>query len=44
LLKGTADVHARYFGAELYDHSPTPGGNARIASTRFEDWLAVSDS
>jgi uncharacterized protein YbjT (DUF2867 family) len=34
-----ADVHARYFGAELDDRSLTPGGNARIAPTRFEDWL-----
>jgi uncharacterized protein YbjT (DUF2867 family) len=38
----TADVHARYFGAELDDHSLTPGGNARIAPTRFEDWLSES--
>lgn len=37
-----ADVHARYFGAELDDHSLTPGGNARIAPTRFEDWLSGS--
>jgi uncharacterized protein YbjT (DUF2867 family) len=34
-----ADVHARYFGAELDDRSLTPGDDARIASTRFEDWL-----
>ena len=34
-----ADVRARYFGAELHDHSLTPGSNARIARTRFEDWL-----
>jgi uncharacterized protein YbjT (DUF2867 family) len=26
----TADVHARYFGAELDDHSLTPGDNPRI--------------
>jgi uncharacterized protein YbjT (DUF2867 family) len=38
----TADVHARYFGTELEDHSLTPGSNARIASTRFEDWLSQS--
>jgi uncharacterized protein YbjT (DUF2867 family) len=37
-----ADVHARYFGAELDDHSLTPGGNARITPTRFEDWLSQS--
>ena len=35
-----ADVHARYFGAELDDQSLTPGDDARIAPTRFEDWLA----
>jgi uncharacterized protein YbjT (DUF2867 family) len=38
----TADVHARYFGAELEDHSLTPGSDARIAPTRFEDWLSRS--
>jgi uncharacterized protein YbjT (DUF2867 family) len=38
----TADVHARYFGAELQDHSLTPGSNARVAATRFEDWLSES--
>ncbi len=37
-----ADVHARYFGTELDDHSLTPAGNARIAPTRFEDWLSQS--
>jgi uncharacterized protein YbjT (DUF2867 family) len=37
-----ADVHARYFGTELDDHSLTPDGDARIAPTRFEDWLARS--
>jgi uncharacterized protein YbjT (DUF2867 family) len=35
-----ADVGARYFGAELDDHSLTPGSNPRIAPTRFEDWLS----
>jgi uncharacterized protein YbjT (DUF2867 family) len=34
-----ADVHARYFGAELNDRSLTPGGNPRIGPTRFKDWL-----
>jgi uncharacterized protein YbjT (DUF2867 family) len=38
----TADVHARYFGAELADDSLTPSSNARIAPTRFEDWLRQS--
>ena len=37
-----ADVHARYFGAELDMHSLTPGSDARIAPTRFEDWLMHS--
>jgi uncharacterized protein YbjT (DUF2867 family) len=36
------DVHARYFGTELNDQSLTPGDNARIAPTRFEDWLSRS--
>jgi uncharacterized protein YbjT (DUF2867 family) len=39
----TADVHARYFGAELDEHSLTPGDNPRIAPTRFEDWLLQSE-
>jgi uncharacterized protein YbjT (DUF2867 family) len=38
----TADVHARYFGVELDDRSLTPGDDARIAPTRFEDWLSRS--
>jgi uncharacterized protein YbjT (DUF2867 family) len=33
-----ADLHARYFGAELEAHSLTPGAGARIAPTRYEDW------
>jgi uncharacterized protein YbjT (DUF2867 family) len=37
-----ADVHARYFGAELNDQSLTPGENPRIGPTRFEDWLGRS--
>jgi uncharacterized protein YbjT (DUF2867 family) len=37
-----ADVHARYFGAELDDHSLTPGDDPRIAPTHFEDWLSQS--
>jgi uncharacterized protein YbjT (DUF2867 family) len=36
------DVHARYFGAELVNGSLTPGDDARIASTRFQDWLGQS--
>jgi uncharacterized protein YbjT (DUF2867 family) len=37
-----ADIHARYFGAELDDSSLTPGDDARIAPTRLEDWLQRS--
>jgi uncharacterized protein YbjT (DUF2867 family) len=37
-----ADINARYFGAELNYFSLTPEGNARIAPTRFEDWLGQS--
>ena len=38
----TADPQARYFGAELDDQSLIPGDDARIAPTRFEDWLGQS--
>jgi uncharacterized protein YbjT (DUF2867 family) len=38
----TADVHARYFGAELDERSLTPGDNARIGPTLLEDWLSQS--
>jgi uncharacterized protein YbjT (DUF2867 family) len=37
-----ADVHARYFGAELDDRSLLPSDGARIAPTRFHDWLRQS--
>jgi uncharacterized protein YbjT (DUF2867 family) len=36
------DVHARYFGTELTYYSLTPGSDARIAPTHFEDWLSQS--
>jgi uncharacterized protein YbjT (DUF2867 family) len=36
------DRSARYFGAELDDSSLIPGADARIAPTRFEDWLSQS--
>ena len=38
----TVDINAPYFGAELEYFSLTPGGHARIAPTRFEDWLTQS--
>jgi uncharacterized protein YbjT (DUF2867 family) len=37
-----ADVHARYFGAELRERSLLPGPNARIGSRTFDDWLRDS--
>lgn len=37
--KVIADLHARYFGTELNDQSLMPGSNARLAPTRFEEWL-----
>jgi len=33
------DAHGRYFGVELNDESLVPGASARIAATRFADWL-----
>jgi len=38
--KVVADVHARYFGAELNDQSLVPGDGARIGPTRFGDWIS----
>ena len=40
--KVTTDAHARYFGTELNDQSLTPGDNARLGPTRFEEWLSRS--
>jgi uncharacterized protein YbjT (DUF2867 family) len=37
-----ADIEASYFGSEVNYFTLTPGGNARIAPTRFEDWLSQS--
>jgi uncharacterized protein YbjT (DUF2867 family) len=34
-----ADIHARYFGAELNDRSLTPGDSPRLGPTRLDDWL-----
>lgn len=34
-----ADVHARYFGAELDDRSLVTGEHAHIGPTRFQNWL-----
>jgi hypothetical protein len=35
-----ADVHARYYGAELDDRSLTPGDHPRLGATHFDDWLS----
>jgi uncharacterized protein YbjT (DUF2867 family) len=37
--KVVADVHARYYGAELKDKSLIPGPKAHIGTLRFGDWL-----
>lgn len=39
-----ADPQARYFGARLGERTLVPGDGARIAETRFEDWLSQSVS
>lgn len=37
--KVTADVHARYYGAELNDEMLVPGDDARISKIDFEYWF-----
>jgi uncharacterized protein YbjT (DUF2867 family) len=34
-----ADPEARYFGARLHERTLLPGGDARLAATRYADWL-----
>jgi hypothetical protein len=34
-----ADPHARYFKVALGERTLVPGAGARLAKTRFEDWL-----
>ena len=36
------DVHARYFGSELDDHSLVPDAGARLGRIGFEDWFRQS--
>lgn len=38
----TTDPQARYYGTAVDDQSLTPGENRRLATTRFDDWLAKS--
>ncbi len=40
--KVVADPGARYFGAILAERSIVPDDGARLAETRFEDWLSQS--
>jgi uncharacterized protein YbjT (DUF2867 family) len=40
--KVVADIHARYFGAELNDRSLTPGEHPHIGPTSFDMWLEAS--
>lgn len=34
-----ADVHAKYFGAQIDDTSLTPGAAPRLGAMHFQDWL-----
>ena len=38
------DPHARYYGAELHERTLVPAANARLAETRYDDWLKQSTS
>jgi uncharacterized protein YbjT (DUF2867 family) len=42
LREVVSDPRARFFGGEVDDSSLLPGSGARLAATRFEDWLARS--
>jgi uncharacterized protein YbjT (DUF2867 family) len=35
------DEHALYFGAELNDNSLVPGENARLGTTKYEEWFSA---
>jgi uncharacterized protein YbjT (DUF2867 family) len=39
--KVVADIHARYFGAELDDRSLVPGERPRLGAIGFDDWLST---
>ena len=38
------DPEAQYFGIKVNDQSLTPGANARLGQTRFQDWLKRTTS
>jgi uncharacterized protein YbjT (DUF2867 family) len=40
--KVITDIHARYFGIELNDHSLTPGDKPHIGAISYEDWFSHS--
>jgi len=40
--KVVTDPDSRYFGAHLAERTLVPAGDARISTTRFEDWIAHS--
>jgi hypothetical protein len=40
--KVTTDARVLYFGTQLNAQSLIPGKNARLAPTRFEEWLSRS--
>lgn len=40
--KVSTDIHARYFGVELNDHSLTPGDKPHIGVISYEDWFSNS--
>jgi uncharacterized protein YbjT (DUF2867 family) len=42
--KVTADIHARYFGAQLDDETLIPSTNTLVCGTRFETWLSRATS
>lgn len=37
-----ADIHARYFGAQLDDTSLTPSGHPLLGRVHFHDWLSTN--
>jgi len=38
------DPHARYFGAELQEHTLVPAADAHLAETRLDDWLGQTEA
>ncbi len=38
----SSDPHAPYYSAELHERTLVPAVGARLAETRFDDWLNQS--